>query len=84
MDYRVDYLTEREAAAIRCNYAWPDSVRYNAHDMTLSFPTGDGVVTIPERTVARFVSDWRRSGAWSLKGAPTPPPPSPDTKPSQG
>ncbi len=64
----VDYVTEREAAAIRCNAFGMGDWNVNYCDMTIEFRDAGGAIAIPWDTVARFMADWRRSGAWSLFG----------------
>jgi hypothetical protein len=74
----VDYVTEREALAIRCNYGWRGDAKYNPEDMTMRLPLRDGVVVLPRETVLRYHEDWLRSGFWSLPGLKddlAPPPP---------
>jgi hypothetical protein len=70
--HSVDYVTEKEAQAIRLA-AWSPSMHsYNHNDMTVSFRGSGanalGVIRIPETTVRRFMDDWKRCGAWCLYG----------------
>lgn len=66
---RVDYVSEREACAIRCNAFGMGDWNVNYRDMTIEFRDERGIVAIPHNKVVRFMEDWRRSGAWSLYGA---------------
>lgn len=66
MEVFVDYVTEREAKAIRGGFdlgGW----HIDHCNMTIVFPT-DGI-SVPIGTVQRFTDDWRRSGVWALKGS---------------
>lgn len=67
-EYAVDYVTEREATAIRCNAFGLGDWRENCALMTIEFRDQDGIVAVPRSTVMRFMDDWRRCGAWSLHG----------------
>ena len=64
----VDYVTEREAVAIRCNYGPLGNPSYNDRDMTIALPITGGVVVLPRGVVIRYTEDWRKSGLWSLPG----------------
>lgn len=66
--YRVDYLTERETKAIRCNAFSLGSYDLDICRMTIRFRDPDGIVEIPHDVVQQFMCDWRKSGAWSLHG----------------
>lgn len=66
--HRIDYLSEREAAAIRCNAFAGGQWRENIADMMIEFRDSSGWVAVARRDVIRFMEDWRRCGAWSLHG----------------
>jgi hypothetical protein len=66
--HRIDYLSEREACAIRCNAFAGGEWRENIADMTIEFRDSSGWVPVDRFSVARFMDDWRRCGAWSLHG----------------
>ena len=64
----VDYVTEREAHAIRCCASGWMNWHEDFNDMTLRVRIGDDVVIIPTAKVADFMEDWRKSGVWTLYG----------------
>lgn len=66
--YRVDYVSEREATAIRCNAFGAGVWQENIAEMTIEFKDREGIIAIPRNDVARFMFDWQRCGAWSLHG----------------
>lgn len=70
--HRVDYVSEREATAIRCNAFGFKDYRVNEMMMTIEFPDRDGIVSVPQKVVQQFMEDWRRCGAWSLHGREKP------------
>lgn len=65
--YKVDYLSEREAAAIRMNYPRGE-VDHDIANMRYRFRTSDGIVEIDQETVMKFIDDWKRTGCWLLHG----------------
>lgn len=65
---QVDYLSEREASAIRFAH---DGFGYWDEDfanMTYRFKDEAGWLAVPKTTVLKFIDDWRRCGVWSLRG----------------
>lgn len=68
----VDYLSETEARAVRCNAFGLADRSYNHDDMTFSIrdPDSGEMQRIPRQTVQRFMEDWKVSGRWSLHGRP--------------
>ncbi|WP_343546762.1 hypothetical protein [Sphingobium yanoikuyae] len=66
--HRIEYLSEREARAIRCNAFGKGEFRENIADMAFEVRDGEGVMSIDRNDVLRFMEDWRRCGAWSLHG----------------
>lgn len=61
----VDYVTEREASAIRGGFDF-GGWHVDHCNRTIVFPAYD--VTLPIDTVQRFTDDWKRSGVWALRG----------------
>lgn len=65
---QVDYLSEREASAIRFAH---DGFGYWEEDlcnMTYRFKDKAGWFAVDREIVLKFVDDWRRWGVWSLRG----------------
>lgn len=72
---RIDYLSEREAQALRC--AYPDLFDYDLSQMDVlvrdvSRDARGERLRIPGDLAARFITDWQRSGAWRLLGRDAP------------
>lgn len=64
-------LTERECRAIRCAHGGAVCQR-NEDDMSISFKDRDGVLRVSLAEVAAYMTAWRKSGLWALRGLPTP------------
>jgi hypothetical protein len=67
LDPVVDYVTERQARALRTIVDASKWVR-DVANMTLRTSDAHGPVVITEQDATRFMYDWERSGAWSLRG----------------
>lgn len=66
MKQHADYLTAREAAAIR---GMPFGGWYkDACNMTIVFQDARGTFAVPIHLVQRYNEDWKASGLWSLPG----------------
>lgn len=70
--YEVDYVSEREAFAIRTNAFAFRRICYSAHDHSWVLDEGEHQVRVPDHIVQQFMEDWRRCGAWSLHGTREP------------
>lgn len=66
MNLAADYVTEREACAIR---GMPFGNWLSNHcNMTVEFKDNVGRFEVPRDLVTRYWYDWERSGMWSLPG----------------
>lgn len=66
--YQVNYVTEREAAAIRHAFDGFGRVDEDVANMSFVFRDEMGAFSVPIDTVHRFIEDWRQCGGWALRG----------------
>lgn len=62
----ADYVTEKEAAAIRAAYDGFETYSVDICNMLVTFHNFG--ISLPQNTVHEYLHDWEKSGLWLLPG----------------
>jgi hypothetical protein len=71
-ELRYPALSERARAAIRAAHDGYGKARIDWPNNRLLFKDADGEFPLTHEQVSDYISAWRKSGAWTLHGAPPP------------